>query len=114
MDSVVFKNQYSLQQAAGMIRSCSESGMPVKEWLRKNEISRDKYYYWKRKLRNICLDEICPSFVEIPADTCHEIPEEQAGSVSASLRVGNVSVDIYDTATSTFLQRLLEAAGHAQ
>jgi len=67
MNSALITRQVHLQEGASMLKACSKSGMSVKAWLRENGISRDKYYYWKRKLKDICLDELCPSFVEIAA-----------------------------------------------
>ena len=114
MNSVVVANQVRLRQAASMVRACSESGMPVKEWLQENGVSKYAYYYWKRKLKDVCLDELGPSFVELPAASESEHPgPSDKEAISATMRIGNRTVEIYDSATAGFLENLLKAAGHA-
>lgn len=116
MNSALITRQVHLQEGASMLKACSESGMSVKAWLRENGISRDKYYYWKRKLKDICLDELCPSFVEIAAvpETPAEIHLPYKNETCAALKIGVVSIDIYESASSDFLKKLMEAACHAE
>ena len=43
--------------------------MMVSEWLNQNNISKDQYYYWQRKLKDACLESLQKeqvSFVELP------------------------------------------------
>ena len=30
--------------------------MMVSEWLKQNNVSKDQYYYWQRKLKDACLE----------------------------------------------------------
>ena len=60
MDSVTVTKQIRLSAGAEMIRSYNASGLKLKDWLEENNITKDKFYYWRRKLRDTytCLDEM--------------------------------------------------------
>ena len=52
MDKVTFvKSQLKLEHWRKLIAECQSSGMQVKQWCAQNEISKDQYYYWLRKVR---------------------------------------------------------------
>ena len=36
---------------AGVIKTCNESGMKKVEWLKQNNISEKRFYYWQHRLR---------------------------------------------------------------
>ena len=43
--------------------------MKILQWLEINNISKDKYYYWQRKLKETCIDTLerqVATFVELP------------------------------------------------
>ena len=45
--------------------------MMVSEWLKQNNVSKDQYYYWQRKLKDACLESLQKeqvSFVELPVE----------------------------------------------
>ena len=44
-------NQYRLEYWAAIIQECISSGKLVNDWCIENNISRDKYYYWLRKVK---------------------------------------------------------------
>lgn len=44
-------NQFRLEQWAKIIQECVSSGKLVNDWCTENNISRDKYYYWLRKVK---------------------------------------------------------------
>lgn len=44
-------NQYRLEHWAAIIQKCINSGKMVNDWCVENNISRDKYYYWLRKVK---------------------------------------------------------------
>ena len=54
MDQVTLaKNQYRLEQWTELIRNRQSSGMTTEGWCEANGVTRDAYYYWLRKVRNI-------------------------------------------------------------
>ncbi len=50
-DAKKLTNQYRLEQWATIIQECVSSGKLVNDWCAENNISRDKYYYWLRKVK---------------------------------------------------------------
>ena len=43
--------------------------MKILQWLEINNISKDQYYYWQRKLKETCIDTLerqAATFVELP------------------------------------------------
>lgn len=43
--------------------------MKILQWLEINNISKDQYYYWQRKLKETCIDTFerqAATFVELP------------------------------------------------
>lgn len=115
MNSVVVSSEIRRQEGAAMIRACQESGLPVRKWLEENHISRTKYFYWKRKLKDACLDQMCPTFIEVPqaSPMATDIPSNKAVPC-ASIQLGPARVELYPTATAEFLESLIKAASHAE
>ncbi len=122
MDSVTVSRDYRRMKGALMIKAYEESGMSLREWLQQNNVSKDKYYYWRRKLRDRQLDEII-SGTEVQEVTFTEITRqesaipkisEQAMTTAAVVKVSGIEIRISDAASSAFIGRLIEAASYAK
>ena len=127
MNSLTAEKQYQLAKWADIIKSCKSSGMMVSEWLKQNNVSKDQYYYWQRKLKDACLESLQKeqvSFVELPVEAssgCTNkpvtkkttiksttlIPENNA--VAATLKIAGANIDIYDNASPQFIRNFVEA-----
>ncbi len=53
MTSNELKYQANLQKWAAAIQQCRSSGVPVKQWCRKQGIGVTTYYRWERKIPGI-------------------------------------------------------------
>ena len=122
MDSVAASRDYRRMKGALMIKAYEESGMSLRDWLQQNNVSKDKYYYWRRKLRDRQLDEII-SGTEVQEVTFTEITRqesaipkisEQAMTTAAVVNVSGIEIRISDAASSAFIGRLIEAASYAK
>lgn len=128
MNSLTAEKQYQLAKWAERIKACKSSGMMVTEWLKQNNISKDQYYYWQRKLKDACLETMeieQATFVELPVEVPHTIekmpaikkatikantaPALEKAIPVATLKINAISLDIYDNASSQFINNLLEA-----
>ncbi len=58
MDTRKIANDYRLQQWAEIIVARNESGKSIKDFCRDTGVSRNAYYYWQRKLREIACKDL--------------------------------------------------------
>ena len=86
MNAKELETQHNLKKWAAIIKECRSSGMKILQWLEINNISKDQYYYWQRKLKETCIDTL----------------ERQAATF-----------EITNTATPDFIKNLIEAFNHA-
>lgn len=92
------------------------------QWLDEHNISKDQYYYWRKKLKDACIGSMQSSFVEIPVPIANEkksIEEKKDtqlkrdSSVAASIRIGSISIDVQENASTDFIKKLIEAINYA-
>ena len=50
-------HQATLNEWVSRIKEQKSSGLSVSEWCRQNNISRDKYFYWKRQLKEEVVEQ---------------------------------------------------------
>ena len=85
------------------IAACRSSGIGVKAWCEGNGISPSGYYKWQKKL--FCLAaEHAPQFAEVCV--------APVAKISATVYLGDVSVDIHsdaDAETTAMLLRVLQS-----
>ena len=85
------------------IADCRSSGIGVKAWCEGNGVSTASYYKWQKKLFSLAAQS-APQFTEI----CVAPPAR----ISATVRMGGVSVDIHsgaDAETTAMLLRILQS-----
>lgn len=115
MNSVTVSKQLRLSRGSALVKACQESGLKVKEWCDLNGVTKDTYYYWKRKLKDLCLDQMdIPSFVDISEELLSRTMAGQSDpEASASVILQGLRIDVYESASPAFLQKLMEAAKNA-
>ena len=110
MTSAELKHRAKLQEWAARIQDCRSSGLSVRAWCRQEEINAATYYRWERELLALAETEPCSSvsavrFAELPA------PKRVSRNVaerSATLHIGNASLDIYPGCDTEQLKMLVE------
>ena len=110
MTSAELKHRAKLQAWAARIQDCRSSGLSVRAWCRQEEINAATYYRWERELLALAETELCSSvsaarFAELPA------PKQVSRNVaecSATLHIGNASLDIYPGCDTEQLKMLVE------
>ena len=110
MTSAELKHRVKLQEWAARIQDCRSSGLSVRAWCRQEEINAATYYRWERELLALAETEPCSSvsavrFAELPA------PKQVSRNVaerSATLHIGNASLDIYPGCDTEQLRLLVE------
>ena len=115
MNSVTVSKQLRLSRGSALVKAAQESGLSIKDWCERNGITKYTYYYWKRKLKDLCLDQMdIPSFVDISGELPSQSPTPQREpEVSASVILQGLRIDVYESASQAFLRKLMEAAKNA-
>ena len=120
--SLVAKN-YRLQQWAAQVQDCQNrpEEMLVDDWCRQNNITKATYYYGLKCVRQACLDslpESATSFVELPppiAQPAASAITSGATEASAIIRAKDgISIELYDSASSDFIQKILGVLARAE
>ena len=124
MNAKELETQHNLKKWAAIIKECRSSGMKILQWLEINNISKDQYYYWQRKLKETCIDTFerqAATFVELPVTK--EVPASteltvthtvcKNNSIAAVIKTNGVTFEITNTATPDFIKNLIEAFNHA-
>ena len=96
-------------------------GMLVDDWCRQNNITKANYYYRLKCVRQACLDampDLPTGFVELPAPPeTFPVSENTSGvpSVSAVIHTrSGVAIELYDSASADFIQKLLGVSACAE
>ena len=110
MTSAELKHRVKLHEWAARIQDCRSSGLSVRAWCRQEEINAATYYRWERELLTAADQAPCSA---VPAVTFAELPAPKRGSRnaaerSATLHIGNASLDIYPGCDAEQLKMLLE------
>ena len=51
MNAKNMKREYNLKQWHLIVQDCRNSGMKVDDWCKQNDVNRNSYYYWYKKIR---------------------------------------------------------------
>ena len=110
MTSAELKHRAKLQEWAARIQDCLSSGLSVSEWCRQRGVTTATYYRWERELLALAETEPCSSvsavrFAELPAP---KQVSRNAAERSATLHIGNASLDIYPGCDAEQLKMLVE------
>ena len=110
MTSTELKRQAKLQEWSAWIQDCRSSGLSVRAWCRQEEINAATYYRWEREFLDLAETEPCSSvsavrFAELPAP---KQVSRNAAERSATLHIGNASLDIYPGCDTEQLKMLVE------
>lgn len=110
MTSVELKHQAKLQEWAARIQDCRSSGLSVRAWCRQQGVTAATYYRWERELLAAVGTVPQP---KVPTVTFAELPAPQqvsrkAAERSATLHIGEASLDIYPGCDAEQLKTLVE------
>ena len=94
-------SQNKLAQWSERIQACRNSGMNVKDWCLENEICEQTYYRWQRKLFEMTVAKSAPVFVEMPV--------HKHCSPAATIRAGELSIDLHNGADSETVIAIIRA-----
>ncbi len=111
--------QTRLSEWAQQIQDCKNrpQGMSIDTWCSQHGLTKANYYWRLRRVREALLEtaNISPSFVELPVPAQEETIALPEPKISAVLKGPNqLTLEITEQASPTFLSALLGAMLHAQ
>ena len=111
MTSAELKHRAKLQEWAARIQDCRSSGLSVRAWCRQDRINATAYYRWERELLSVA--STAKALSETPAVAFAELPVPKqvccnTTERSATLRIGNASLDIYPSCDTEQMKKLVE------
>ena len=110
MTSNELKHEAKKQEWSMSIQECRGSGLSVSEWCRQRGVTTATYYRWERELLTTANQAPCSS---VPAVTFAKMPapkktSRNAAECSATLHIGDASLDIYPGCDAEQLRLLVE------
>ena len=106
------KKEFRSRQWAEIIKRCQASGKTVKSWCEENDIHIKSYYYRLRKLRK----QACNNNEMIPVQKDHPtiVPvtyRKESHTKCITINTAGISIDIYEGATKSVLENVLDILG---
>jgi hypothetical protein len=106
-------NKYRLEQWTAIIQERINSGKQVEEWCKENNISRDSYYYWLRKVKLEAVQkneitEVSPLPKVVPLVPPLPVTESSNSGTAIILKVNGISIEIQDSASDAIIERTLK------
>ncbi len=118
MDKVTtVKSQIKLNHWAQLIKECQNSSLTIKEWCDSNNVSKDQYYYWLRKLREHAVANIpttMPNDMYVPKDDVSfgklqvNVPVCTSKAV-VTIHMANATVEITEGTSQQTVEAVLRA-----
>lgn len=123
--------QAKLNEWAVRFSDQKASGLTVKEWCRQNNLSQDKFFYWKRLLKENAIEQALPEIVPLAmplvpepvnstlSDTTNDAYESCASCTScasnscARLLINGICIELDSSAPEAFIRKLIKAVRHA-
>ena len=103
------KKQLHMQQWTAIIEDRIASGLKIDEYCEKNQLSRNSYFYWLRKIRKEMSTSVLPDHNDsIPKI---EIPDEKTESFGFS--VNGISITVGYDISEELLSKIMRAARNA-
>ena len=121
MDTREVTSQYRFNQWTEIVRQCRSSGQTVAVWCAENNIKPTSYYYWLRRIRKAACETL-PSLrgnnpivpVNIPDHAIETCSSDQELSSDIVLRIGDVKLEIRNTASTLLIENTLRALQHVR
>ncbi len=121
MKTTVITHQASLKLWASRISEQKASGILVDDWCNQNGVSRHQFYYWKRQLKEACLDSLLPDIVPITVPAMAQTPDSTSCTtrttctINPTIRITlpGISLEMDDSVPTDMLLDIIKAVRHA-
>jgi len=109
--------QYRLNQWTEIIRECRSSGQTISAWCTDHDINPKSYYYWLKRVRTAA----CESLPDLGAGNQQIVPVKISAHLTAAgpavqetashiiMRVGSVTLELHNGASTALIESTLRA-----
>ncbi|MFA6851319.1 MAG: hypothetical protein WCS30_13330 [Selenomonadaceae bacterium] len=108
MDTQKVSAEYRLSQWMHVIQERQSSGENIKEFCQTRGISRNKYFYWQRKLRKATCEELLKS--EKPANIVPsgwmQLEPKQATKTTLDIEIGGCRITVDEKTDPELLKKV--------
>lgn len=118
MNTKLATGQIRLHEWAAIIKDCKASGQTVDLYCKQHGLSRDAYYYWLRKVKEVALKRA--GFVELPTLTPEQTPAKtiekgiSAFETQMLIKIKEIEFCVNESSSSELVSRMLEIIRHAE
>lgn len=113
MNTQLVAKGVKLTQWNALVQDCMSSGLKVKDWCLQNNVSKDAYYYWFRKVREAACDSMETSFVRIP-DQCIPSSYHSAFSPELTISIGSLTINVNSSTPQRLIESTIRAVTNAE
>jgi putative transposase len=91
MDAKEVQQQYLLSKWTAIIQECRTSQLSVKDWCLENNVNKDQYFYWQRKVRK----QLCASVEDVAKEQAIAFaPLQVEKSCNRAMPTGSFATDL--------------------
>ncbi len=113
MNTQLVAKKVKLTQWSTLVQECMSSGLKVKDWCLQNNVSKDTYYYWLRKIREAACDSMETSFVRVP-DQCIPSSFYTTFSTELTISIGSITINVNASTPQSIIESTIRAVKNAE
>ena len=119
MNTTQIVHQTNLNKWTDIIREQQSSSLTVKDWCSQHQVSKDQFYYWKRKLKDTFVESPLPDIIPISSgvsEPCCTSCTTDATVPTLSyvtISINDISIEITDNTSELLLTKVIKAVRNA-
>ncbi len=113
MNTQLVAKEVKFAQWNALVQECMSSGMKVKDWCLQNNVSKDAYYYWLRKVREAACDSLETRFARVP-DQCMPSSFHSLFTAELTISVGSITINVNSSTPQHLIESTIRAVANAE
>ena len=119
MNTTQIIHQPNLNKWADIIRDQQSSSLTVKDWCSQHQVSKDQFYYWKRKLKDKFVESQLPDIIPIsslisePCCTSCTTDKTVPTPSSVIISINGISIEITENTSELLLAKVIKVVCNA-
>lgn len=118
MNARNMKTEYNLKQWHLLIQDCRNSGLKVDDWCKQNNVKRNAYYYWFKRVREAACEALAEnkvvtpsSFAPVPVNVIEPVRDVCSGTLNIS--IGETKIEVTENTSPDILRMVLKVLSNA-